>query len=154
MNDHAVRIRPATAGDTRTLAALCGELGYPATPGDAARRFAALAGDPLHAVFVSEKPAADAVTGFVHVYEHRLLVAEPFAELGGLVVSAPERRGGTGAALLAAACGWARERGLAELRVRSGTARDAAHDFYPAAGCRRIKSQHVYAIDLRAGGGA
>jgi hypothetical protein len=62
-------IRPATAGDTKALAMLCGVLGYPTAPGDAARRFAELAADH-------------------------------------------------------------------------------GHDFYPAAGCRHVKSQHVHAIDL------
>jgi GNAT superfamily N-acetyltransferase len=154
MDELGAVIRPATAGDTRALATLCGELGYPTAADDVARRFAALAADPGHEIFVAEVPEDGRVVGFVHVYEYRLLEADPMAQLGGLVVSSQVRRRGIGAALFAAACEWARARELAELRIKVGAARDAAHDFYPAAGCRRVKSQHVYAIDLGAGTGA
>jgi ribosomal protein S18 acetylase RimI-like enzyme len=154
MDELKAVIRPATAGDTEVLAALCGVLGYPTTAGDAARRFAVLAADPGHVVFVAEAPELGRVVGFIHVYEYVLLETDPMAQLGGLAVDPQTRRRGIGAALFAAACEWARVRGLAELRIKVGTERDAAHDFYPAAGCRRVKSQHVYAIDLGAGAGA
>ena len=147
-------IRPATAGDTKALATLCGVLGYPTAPGDAARRFAELAADPGHEIFVAEASDAGRVVGFIHVYEYVLLEADPMAQLGGLAVDPRARRHGVGTALFAAACEWARARGLAELRIRAGAERDAAHDFYPAAGCRRVKSQHVYAIDLGTEAGA
>ena len=147
-------IRPATAGDTKALATLCGVLGCPTAPGDAARRFAELAADHGHEIFVAEVPEDGRVVGFIHVYEYVLLAADPMAQLGGLAVDPQARRRGIGAALFAAACEWARVRGLAELRIKTGTERDAAHDFYPAAGCRRVKSQHVYAIALGTEAGA
>ena len=128
-------IRPATAGDTKALATLCGVLGCPTAPGDAARRFAELAADHGHEIFVAEVPEDGRVVGFIHVYEYVLLAADPMAQLGGLAVDP-------------------RARELAELRIKTGTERDAAHDFYPAAGCRRVKSQHVYAIALGTEAGA
>jgi GNAT superfamily N-acetyltransferase len=146
-------IRPATAGDTEALATLCGELGYPTAAGDAARRFAVLTADPGHEVFVAEASEDGRVVGFIHVYEYHLLEAHPMAQLGGFSVDPQARRRGIGAALFATACEWARARGLAELRIRPGAERHAAHEFYSAAGCRRVKTQHVYAIDLGAGAG-
>jgi len=154
MDELNALIRPATAGDTEALAGLCGELGYPTAPGDADRRFAVLAADPGHQVFVAEMTADGSVVGFIHVSEYHLLEADPMAQLGGFAVRREARRRGIGAALFAAACEWSRVRGLTELRIKVGTARDAAHDFYPALGCRRVKSQHVYAIDLGAEDGS
>ena len=60
----------------------------------------------------------------------------------------PPRATGLGAALLAAAAAWSRERGLARMWVRANLARVGPHEFYPAVGCRTIKDQRVYEYPL------
>ena len=139
-----MHIRPASASDAPSLASLASELGYPAGPQAVSRRLALLA-QPDHAVFVAE--AGGEAIGFVHVHARRLLVAEPFAELGGLVVSSGARRQGAGSALLRAARDWARAGHLSPLRIRANMLRDEAHPFYTSQGCRHAKDQHVYEVE-------
>jgi len=133
-------VRRAATADAADLAALSGELGYPTTEAEMTTRLLKL--EPGAGVFVVELDGR--VAGFVHVFEQRLLVSPGFAELGGLVVGTWARRRGAGRALLDEAARWAKDRGLASLRIRAGAARPEAHPFYQSAGCRFVKEQRVY----------
>ncbi len=82
------------------------------------------------------------------MHVQRVVEADPYAEVGGLVVAAGHRGSGVGAALLAAAADWARARGLTRLWIRANLARRGAHDFYPHIGCRAVKDQRVYEYPL------
>ncbi len=139
-------IRPATADDAGQLAVLCGELGYPSTESDVRARWT-FAGDAEHAILLAVDESGSA-TGFVDVHARRLLVADAHAEVGGLVVADGRRGTGVGAALLAAAADWARARRLPRLWIRANLAREGAHDFYAAVGCRVVKDQRVYEYPL------
>ncbi len=100
-------------------------------------------GDPDHGLFVAQ--AADgAVIGWVHVHARRLLVADPFADLGGLVVDAGHQGQGAGRALMAQAEAWALGKGYPTLWVRSNVTRAGAHRFYERIGYRLVKSQQVF----------
>lgn len=129
--------------DAADIASLATQLGYPSEAAQIERRFALIAGDPDHAVFVAEAPAGR-VAGWVHVHGRRLLEAEPFAEIGGLVVAEECRGQGVGHALMAEAERWAAEHGYGEVCVRSNTIRHEAHRFYQALGYRPVKSQQVF----------
>jgi GNAT superfamily N-acetyltransferase len=139
------RIRTASPTDAEALAELCAELGYPSTAAQVGARLCLL-DDPERTLLVAE--AAGALAGFIDVHVQRVVETDPYAEVGGLVVKAGHRRDGLGAALLAAAGDWGRERGLRAMRIRANLAREGVHDFYPAVGCRRVKDQRVYEYRL------
>ena len=138
-------IRPASPADAEALAGLCAELGYPSTTGQIRERLRLL-DDPERALLVAE--AGDGLAGFIDVHVQRVVEEDPYAEVGGLVVIAGHRGEGLGAALLAAAAAWGRERGLQVMWIRANLARDGVHDFYPAVGCRCVKDQRVYEYPL------
>lgn len=123
-------IRPADPGDGAAVAALAHELGYELDDAEATCRIAALGPDA--AAFVAV--AAGEPVGWIHVYRSHLLQEAPFAEIGGLVVTATVRGAGVGQALMAAAETWAAEHGLPNLRLRSRVAREGAHRFYERLG--------------------
>jgi GNAT superfamily N-acetyltransferase len=92
--------------------------------------------------------AGGGLAGFIDVHVQRVVESDPFAEVGGLVVMAGHRGEGLGAALVAAAGDWGRERGLTVMWIRANLARAGVHDFYPALGCRTVKDQRVYEYRL------
>ena len=137
------RIRPATVDDAAQVARLSAQLGYPADVATFTARLRAIAARDTHAVLVREADDGR-LLGFVGL-EHRLgIESGELAEIVGLVVDADARRTGTGRALVAAAEAWARDRGLGVLYLRSNIVRTEAHDFYPALGFERSKTQHAY----------
>lgn len=138
-----MRVRVMTEQDAGAVAALSGQLGYPAAPERIVTRFRDVAGDLDAGVFVVESPDG-VLTGWIHVCGRRSLESDPHAEIAGLVVDATRRRQGIGRRLVDAAEDWARRHGYSTLKVRSNVARDVAHDFYIGLGFARIKSQHVY----------
>ena len=140
-------IRRMSMTDLARVAMLSGQLGYPVATEVLARRFAALAADPDHDVFVALLDGC--VVGWAHVFEQRLLESEPYAEIGGLVVDADSRRRGVGRALVDEARRGASARGLGFLRVRSNVVREEAHRFYPSLGFTVLRTQHVYGVKLR-----
>ena len=140
-------IRMARNYDAPALAALCGELGYPATRQQLVARLAAIGAQASDRVFVAED-GGGTVVGWLHVALRGGLLDDEVAEIHGLVVTDAARGNGIGAALLQAAETWARERGATGLRVRSRVERERAHHFYERAGYARRKSQHVFAKPL------
>lgn len=129
-------IRLARAGDAEAVAALVGELGYPATAQEVRDRFKRLDEFRDAVVFVAER--AGVVTGVVtgHLIPS-VHVTGPVALLTTLVVGAPYHRGGTGQRLARAIEVWAREHGAARVSVTSGGHRDGAHAFYERIGYTR-----------------
>ncbi len=142
-----IAVRPARREDAATLAALSGELGYPASAGDVSARLEALAARGAHAVLVAEEDGGPPL-GFVHVFGAYTVESDPFAEIGGLVVAARARGRGVGAALVAAGEDWARGAGFPTLRVRSRLERAAAHAWYERRGYARVKTQAVFTKEL------
>jgi GNAT superfamily N-acetyltransferase len=138
-------VHAASAADAKALAGLCRELGYLSTVSQVQKRLSLL-DDPERTLLVAE--AEGSLVGFVDVHVQRVVEADPYAEVGGLVVKAGHRGEGLGAALLAAAGDWGRKRGLSVMWIRADLAREGAHDFYPAVGCRRVKDQRVYEYPL------
>ncbi len=138
-----MHIRTMTLRDAAAVARLATQLGYPSSAAEIERRFRLVEDDPDHGLLVAE--AADGqVVGWVHIHGRLLLEAEPFAEIGGLVVDEACRGQGTGRALVAAAEHWAREHGYAEVCVRSNVVRKEAHRFYEGLGYQLVKSQLTF----------
>lgn len=139
----ATTVRAMTFGDADQVAALAGELGYPSTRAQIEARFRGIEGNDDSRVFVAADPDGR-VWGWVHVLGHHLMVSEGQAEVGGLIVDSRARGVGIGRSLMAAAEGWARERGYAGLMLRSNTIRTEAHRFYQDLGYTIVKTQHKF----------
>src|SRR5262245_14683680 len=138
-----ITIRTMTPSDVDDVARLSGELGYPSSREDVARRFDRMRSKSDHAMLVAET-AEGLVAGWVQIHPVHTLESDAYAEIGGLVVGQSFRRHGAGRALVAAAERWAREQGFARIRVRSNVVRTEAHRFYPGVGYELLKTQHTY----------
>jgi GNAT superfamily N-acetyltransferase len=128
--------------DAAEMARLAGELGYPMSTAEMARRLGVLLPNERH--YIAVAATGDRLTGWVQV-EHRFsLEGGDRAELMGLVVDSSARRRGIGRDLVDVAENWALARGLSAVTVRSNAARELSHPFYEALGYSREKTQHVY----------
>lgn len=136
------RIRQMTADDSAAVAALCGQLGYPATDADVRARFGSITARAAGIVLVAERDGV--LAGWIHTAIVPVLEADLHAEIAGLVVDQSCRGRGVGAALVQAAEGWARAAGCSAMRVRSRVMRERAHAFYERNGYARIKTQHAF----------
>ncbi len=135
-------IRLATAADAEDLARLSGQLGYPATPGEAMQRLQEVNRHSEHAVFVAE--ADGRLAGWMHVFVRPSLTTESSAELAALVVDEHCRSHGIGQALIAEAERWAREQGCRMVTLRSNVKRLRAHAFYERLGYETIKTSKSF----------
>lgn len=143
MHDEVV-VRPLEHSDAAAVAALAGELGYEIAAATAADQISRLGEDSAAFIaLVAGEPA-----GLVHVDRTDLLQATPFAELGGLVVTATLRGTGVGRVLMTAAEKWAVEHGLHEVRLRSRVAREGAHRFYERLGYETEKTSFTFRRQL------
>jgi GNAT superfamily N-acetyltransferase len=123
---------------------LSGELGYPAEPNQIERRLASLpAEDDVWVATID-----GVVVGWVHCSLRRSLVVEPGIEVLGNVVGRRWRGRGVGRALMAMAEQSATDRGVSAVRLRSGSQREEAHQFYRAIGYREQKTQRVFIREL------
>ncbi len=139
-------IREINTGDTESAAKLSGELGYPVSAEAMQRRIQALCGSSDHVVLVACN--SEAVVGWIDVGIVHHLQAEPYAEIGGLVVSSEHRGCGIGRQLVAAAEQWALNRGFSKMLVRSRISREAAHRFYKREGYEHAKTSVVFTKSL------
>ena len=136
-------IRRAHSSDASRLAALSGELGYPAGVQEITDRLARLSDRDTDVIFVATT-AADEVLGWLHGAEQELLESGRRCEILGLVVGEGARGQGVGRRLVEAVEAWARGRGLGRMTVRSNVARSDSHPFYERLGYARSKTQHAY----------
>jgi GNAT superfamily N-acetyltransferase len=142
-NDDGIVVRTARADDAPALAALSTELGYPADTVQIERRLSGVLAADDDVVFVAVARPDD-VVGFVHALEKRLLVSEPYVELGGLIVASAARRRGAARLLIEAVERWTIARGVDLLRVRSGRTRRVADIAYRRCGFELEKEQRVF----------
>ncbi len=145
--DH-IKVRKARDSDIDVLLVLSEQLGYPTTREDFRKRFFALSQEDDHVILVAEAKG-HGVVGWVHVLPRVLLIFEPLAEIGGLVVDEKNRGSGIGRVLLAAAEKWAKSKGYPAMVVRSNIARQGAHDFYPNVGYTYMKTSLVYTKQIQ-----
>ncbi len=136
-------IRSATLQDAPALAALSGELGYPATEAALYARLLEISQRADHAIFVAEAAQAGLI-GWVHVYTSHLLERDLQAEIGGLVVSAAHRRLGAGRQLMRRAEQWALAHQCEAVCLRSNLLREEAHAFYRQAGYEVTKTSLTF----------
>jgi GNAT superfamily N-acetyltransferase len=136
-------IRRARSSDAPRLAELSGQLGYPTTSAEIAKRMRRLKPASQNALFVAESPEAG-VVGWAHVSVTCLVEVGTRAELNGLIVAEEQRSLGAGARLLEAAEDWARKHGCPSMSVRSNVIRERAHKFYDRQGYEHYKTQKAF----------
>lgn len=141
-----VETRPAQASDVAAITRLVGQLGYAASEADITRRLDQLLADPNQLLVLAVRE--DVVLGFIAAEQRLILETGHFIEIVGLVVAVEARKLGIGGQLLGVTEAWARQRGMASIRVRSNAARVESHPFYESHGYARKKTQHVYAKNL------
>jgi len=141
--DDQLTVRPACIGDVARIAALSHQLGYPASSEEVQRRLNQVEAQERHAVYVAQLSDGN-VVGWVHVYVCYLLEADPYAEIGGLVVDEACHGRGIGRLLLQRVEEWARGQGCRTVRVRSNVVREGAHAFYKRLDYRIVKTQAVF----------
>jgi GNAT superfamily N-acetyltransferase len=151
-----MKIRQARRSDAARIAELSGQLGYPATAAQIARRLGKLAPASRHALFVAEvkdagssQGVAGNLVGWVHVSITNLVEVDTRAEVNGLIVAEGQRSMGAGAQLLGAAEEWARRHGCGSINLRSNVIRERAHKFYERQGYEHYKSQKAFRKSLQ-----
>ena len=141
-----MQLRPAGPDDTPALARLSGEFGYSDEVAPLRERLRALLQQADQTLWLAEEDGE--VLGWMNARINYQLESPPHAEITGLVVASHRRSQGIGAALVAQAERWARERGLSELRVRSRLERARAHAFYQRLGYAELKTQRCFERQL------
>src|SRR6476469_2910993 len=134
-------VRDARAADAGEIAALLGQLGYPAEPAAVVARLERLAivGDRVGVAEVDGR-----AVGVAHVQVSPSLERErPVAKIGALVVDEERRGQGVGRALVQAVEDEARTRGCEMLFVTTSESRDDAHAFYERIGLTHTGRRYV-----------
>lgn len=140
----SVTVRDATTADAAAVAELLGELGYPAPPGEAAKRLRR----PGERVLLAD--SEQLVVGLVALTIGPMLEhARPVARVTALVVRESSRRLGVGRRLMARAEELARDGGCAGIELTSAMRpeREAAHRFYEALGYERTSYRFWRPLD-------
>ena len=139
----SVSLRTIELRDAEAVAALTVQLGYQRSA-DAVREWIGGLGSRAgtQTAFVACLDAE--VVGWIEVCVERHLQSEPFALIGGLVVSEVARGNGIGRRLCEAVETWAADCGVSAVRVTSRSTREAAHRFYRRDGYADVKTSLVF----------
>jgi GNAT superfamily N-acetyltransferase len=139
----AGEIRQARPDDYPPMAELAGQLGYPSSAHEIARRLAGLNASGEHVVFVAQL-ADGTIAGWIGAFVYRCVEADARVEVSGLVVDERFRSQAVGRSLLERAEEWAREKGLSAATLRSNVIRERAHAFYERQGYEHTKTQKSF----------
>jgi GNAT superfamily N-acetyltransferase len=142
-----IAIRAAEPKDYPQLAQLAGQLGYPSTAEEIARRLAAMENSFEHGVFVADS-GDGRIAAWVGVFVQHTVESDACVEVSGLVVDEHCRSRGVGFRLLERAEHWAREKGCRAVRLRSNVIRGRAHAFYERHGYEHVKTQKAFRKNL------
>jgi GNAT superfamily N-acetyltransferase len=138
-----VEIRAPRPEDYAQMAELAGQLGYPSTAEEIARRLEGMQGSAESAVFVAQLPGGE-LGGWIAVFIYHCVETDIRAELSGFVVHERQRSQGIGQRLLERAEEWAREKGCGGIGLRSNVIRSRAHAFYERQGYEHYKTQKSF----------
>jgi GNAT superfamily N-acetyltransferase len=149
MQNNTLTIRTPEPADYARLAELAGELGYPSSAEDIARRLAGLADiSQQHVIFVAQR-AGEPIAGWICVAVQGTIESDAHAEITGFVVGSEFRSQGVGGEVLSRSEAWARERDVHSVRLRSNVIRDRAHAFYLREGYEHYKTQKAFRKPLK-----
>ena len=136
-------IRVAEPEDVEQVARLCHQLGYPISTHEARERIQQIRGEAGHILYVAES-SDGRLAGWVHAHVHPLVIADPRAEIGGIVVDESRRGCGIGRLLMGHIEAWARSRRCGAVYLRSNIVREGAHAFYEKIGYDKIKTSLTF----------
>lgn len=139
-------IRYAEMGDVQAIADLSEQWGYRSTKEKMLRCLQDIGNNNDHVVYVLLK--VDHIIGWVHGIYSLRIEADPFVEIGGLVVDKDFRRQGSGKFLVDKIVEWSLIRNCHTIRVRCNIIRKEANAFYSSIGFKEIKQQRVYDINV------
>src|SRR5215468_4200936 len=135
-------VRTAGRDDAGPVAALAAQLGYDEAEDEIRRRIEEIRAQGNGEIYVAVVPP-DIVVGWIQVFALLLVEMPPLAEVGGIVVDSRYRRIGVGRSLMEAAEQWARQNGLATLRLRN-LQRSDAREFYRRLGYREVAASTLF----------
>lgn len=140
--------------DSLAAAATAGDAAVFVAADRGATRGAATGGAASPGVADGGVAGSGTVVGVISVRVSRHFTGERDGYIGELVVARCAARRGIGSALIAAAEGWGRERGLANLTLHTGAFNNAARWFYAALGFAEEELRLTRAVPPRAQPGA
>lgn len=140
-------IREARPADYARMAELAGQLGYPSSAEDVARRLGSFEARGERVAFVAQLPDGE-IGGWIGAFVYRSVEADARVEISGLVVDERYRSRSVGRALLERAEMWAREKGYSATSLRSNVIRERAHAFYERQGYKHTKTQKSFRKDF------
>ncbi|PZO96150.1 MAG: GNAT family N-acetyltransferase [Streptococcus pyogenes] len=145
-------IRLAQVADAPQLQRICEQaLGYPASLELVEQQLLKLLQDrDHHMIFVATKgcDGTGQVLGFVHAQRYETFYAESGVNILALAVLPTHHHLGIGRALMAKIEHLASQKGLAFVRLNSGSQRKQAHHFYQRLGYRSDKLQKRFLKEL------
>jgi GNAT superfamily N-acetyltransferase len=139
MNVTFERMRP---DDAKEVAALATQLGYPCGAEEVRPRIEAISALPDEQLRVARLDGR--AVGYVHFLLRRGISGVPRVEIAQVVVDEGMRSRGIGQALLVLAEEWARERGVAKMKLASRATRPDAHRLYLKLGYSIVKTSHFF----------
>jgi GNAT superfamily N-acetyltransferase len=147
MAEASITLSEIALADLEAITALAAQLGYPEPVETFRTRFAKIAKDPAHKLWVAK--IGDKIMGWTHVHRTAPAMITPdMAEVSALVVDEKARGTGVGKALLKQAEDWARAQGLKTVKLYSNIKRAHAHEFYARQGYEKRKLSGVFFKDL------
>jgi GNAT superfamily N-acetyltransferase len=141
-------IRTPQPADYARMAEFAGQLSYPSTAEEIARRLDPMERSAEQAVFVAQLSSGE-LAGWIAVFLYRCVETDVRAEVSGLVVDERQRSKGIGQRLLERAEEWAREKGCGMIGLRSNVIRGRAHTFYERQGYEHFKTQKSFRKPLQ-----
>ena len=139
-------IRQAALEDSRSIAALSGQLGYETDYKTMQDRLKTILKSNENCVYVASYN--DELIGWIHGFYALRVETDPFVEIGGLVVDENFRNKGVGKKLIEFVFDWTKTKNCSEIRVRSNTIRVESHKFYEKLGFDLNKTQKIFNIYL------
>jgi GNAT superfamily N-acetyltransferase len=135
-------IREAQTKDSKSIAYLSKQLGYPTDHLSIQNRIHHIIQDPNHRVFVAI--LNEQLVGWIHGFYILKIESDPFVEIGGLVVDKDFQKSGIGKKLVLEITQWSTSFNCDKVRVRCNTIRKEAHAFYEKIGFMINKEQKVF----------
>jgi len=140
-----IHIRDAHRSDSKVIAGLLGELGYPTTPLFVMRKLDELNDEAKTKVVVAV--AGSQVVGVASIHIVPLFHQEGnVCRITAIVVSEKQRKKGIGTRLIEYAEDYAHSHRCIKVEITSGDQRTAAHQFYHRVGYKEVSRRFIKLI--------